>query len=144
LLKVEYIVLLGLVSDSINKHQIPWCNLTAIDDATLSDRKRLKEEYGIKTIMDLRTVYFPPLIQSGHGSNLSRTEHANQAKKRDADLKLPSIVHANAALSEPLQIPGMNYLRVNVNGKGFERSLLWQLSTWNITWVQFDLIRSYC
>jgi protein-tyrosine phosphatase len=30
--------------------------LTFPDDATLSDRKRLKEEYGIKTIIDLRTA----------------------------------------------------------------------------------------
>lgn len=86
------------------------------DDATLADRKRLKE-CGIKTIMDLRTV----------------TEHANQAKKREADLKVPTLVQSNEALSEPVQIPEMNYLEVNVNGKGFERSLLWQLSAWNIT-----------
>ena len=62
-----------------------------------------------------------------------RTEHANQAKKRDADLKIPTIVQSNDALAEPVKIPGMNYLEVNVNGKGFERSLLWQLSAWNIT-----------
>ncbi|KAH8598210.1 tyrosine/serine protein phosphatase-like protein [Bisporella sp. PMI_857] len=86
------------------------------DDATMSDRRRLKEEYGIKTIMDLRTV----------------TEHANQAKKRDADLNIPTIIQSNDALTEPVKIPGMEYLEVNVNGKGFERSLLWQLSTWNI------------
>jgi protein-tyrosine phosphatase len=33
-----------------------WTYLTPSDGGTLSDRKRLKEEYGIKTIMDLRTV----------------------------------------------------------------------------------------
>jgi len=87
------------------------------DDATLSDRERLREEFNIKTIMDLRTV----------------TEHANQAKKRDTDLKIPTIVQSNDALAEPVKIPGMNYLEVNVNGKGFERSLLWQLSGWSFT-----------
>jgi len=86
------------------------------DDATLSDRNRLKEEYGIKTVIDLRTV----------------TEHANQVKKRQGDLKVPAILQSNAALAEPVQIPGMNYLNININGKGFERSLLWQLSVWNI------------
>jgi len=45
---------------------------------------------------------------------------------------IPTIVQSNDALAEPVKIPGMNYLEVNVNGKGFERSLLWQLSTWNI------------
>jgi len=87
------------------------------DDAMLSDRKRLKEEYGIKTIMDLRTV----------------TEHANQAKKREEDLKVPALIQSNEALAEPVKIPGMNYMEVNINGKGFERSLLWQLSAWSFT-----------
>jgi len=87
------------------------------DDATLSDRQRLKAEYGIKTIMDLRTV----------------TEHANQAAKREGDLKIPALVQSNQALAEPVQIPGMNYMEVNINGKGFERSLLWQLSAWSFT-----------
>jgi hypothetical protein len=58
----------------------------------------------------------------------SSTEHANQAKKREGDLKIPSLVQSKAALAEPLKIPGMNYLEININGKGFERSLLWQLS----------------
>jgi len=91
--------------------------LITSDDATLSDRKRLKGEYDIKTIMDLRTV----------------TEHANQAKKREGDLKVPALIQSNAALAEPVKIPCMNYMEVNINGKGFERSLLWQLSAWNFT-----------
>jgi len=86
------------------------------DDATLSDRRRLKEEYGIKTVIDLRTV----------------TEHANQVKKRQGDLKSPALVQSNAALAEPSQIAGMTYLNININGKGFERSLLWQLSASSI------------
>ncbi|RDW64805.1 tyrosine protein phosphatase-like protein [Coleophoma cylindrospora] len=81
------------------------------DDATLSDRKRLKNELGIKTVMDLRTV----------------TEHVNQAKKREGDLKIPALLQSNEALAEPVKIPGMKYLEININGKGFERSLLWQL-----------------
>ncbi|KAG9241859.1 tyrosine/serine protein phosphatase-like protein [Calycina marina] len=87
------------------------------DDATMSDRRKLKEEYNINTIMDLRTV----------------TEHANQAKKRASDLQVPALVQSNDALAKPVQIPGMNYIEVNVNGKGFERTLMWQLSYWNIT-----------
>jgi len=104
-------------------------SLISTDDATVSDRKRLREEYGIKTIMDLRTVWvldFTPLFNLR--SDPSSTEHANQAKKRQGDLKIPALVQSNAALAEPLKIPGMNYLDININGKGFERSLLWQLS----------------
>ncbi|CZT02583.1 uncharacterized protein RCO7_09425 [Rhynchosporium graminicola] len=85
------------------------------DDATLSDRKRLQDEFGINTIMDLRTV----------------TEHANQAKKRAGDLEIPALLQSNSALAEPVKIPGINYLEINVNGKGFERSLLWKLKFWS-------------
>jgi protein-tyrosine phosphatase len=83
----------------------------------MSDRRKLTDLYNIKTIMDLRTV----------------TEHSNQAKKRSADLKIPTLLESNDALAEPVKISGMNYLEINVNGKGFERSLLWQLSAWNFT-----------
>jgi len=86
-----------------------------LDNATLSDRNKLRDEYGIKTILDLRT----------------KTEHINEIKKREADLNDPAQVGSNKTLSEPLQIPGIDYIDINVNGKGFERSLLWQLSYWN-------------
>jgi hypothetical protein len=68
-------------------------------------------------------------------SDLPRTEHANQAKKREGDLNIPALVQSNSALAEPVKIPGMNYMEVNINGKGFERSLLWQLSAWSFTCV---------
>lgn len=48
--------------DQVNTHVLDYFHgYTRItkqtpDDATLQDRKRLQEEYGIKTIMDLRTV----------------------------------------------------------------------------------------
>ncbi|TVY65752.1 hypothetical protein LSUE1_G006314 [Lachnellula suecica] len=100
------------------------------DDATLSDRKRLREEYGIKTIMDLRTVSAALSLPDIH-TNQRSTEHANQLKKREGDLKIPALVQSNAALAEPLQISGIKYLEVNINGKGFERSLLWQLKYWS-------------
>lgn len=61
------------------------------------------------------------------------TEHSNAAKKHEADLKVPALLQSNDALAEPVKIPGMNYLEVNVNGKGFERTLLWQLSAWHFT-----------
>ena len=64
-----------------------------------------------------------------------RTEHANQVKKREGDLKIPALVQSNEALTGPLKIEGINYLDINTNGKGFERSLLWQLKYWSLMFV---------
>ncbi|KAK9773816.1 putative Tyrosine specific protein phosphatases domain-containing protein [Seiridium cardinale] len=82
------------------------------DDASFSDRKKLKETYGIRTVIDLRT----------------KTEHLKQAQKRQADLKVPALLQSNAALAEPVQIPGLNYLEIKVTGKKFENHLTKQLS----------------
>lgn len=86
------------------------------DDASLRDRKILLEGLGIKTVMDLRT----------------KTEHLNQAKRRDADLKIPALVQSNEALAEPVKIPGLSYLEIRITGRAFERHLLSQLS-----WLSF-------
>lgn len=59
LLKSVYFDQLGQVSCRCG-FDIFGIPLTDSDDATISDRKRLKEDYGIKTIMDLRTVYNAP------------------------------------------------------------------------------------
>ncbi|APA09745.1 hypothetical protein sscle_05g045150 [Sclerotinia sclerotiorum 1980 UF-70] len=87
-----------------------------LDDATISDRQRIKDHYGIKTVLDLRTL----------------TEHDKQAKKRAMDIRDPRIVNLNSALKEPMKIPGIEYIEINVNGKGFERSLVWQLSPYSL------------
>ncbi|KAH8198868.1 hypothetical protein TruAng_006976 [Truncatella angustata] len=81
------------------------------DDATLSDRAKLKEHYRIRTVMDLRT----------------KTEHLKQSQKRAADLKVPALLQSNAALAEPVQIPGLRYLEIKVTGKKFENHMLKQL-----------------
>jgi len=86
------------------------------DDASVKDRHTLREALGIKTVMDLRT----------------KTEHLKQAEKRQADLKVPALLASNAALAEPVQIPGLNYLEIKLTGRKFERHLLSQLS-----WLQF-------
>jgi len=57
-----------------------------------------------------------------------RTEHLKQAQKRDADLRIPALLASNAALAEPAQIPGLNYLEIKITGKPFENYLLSQLS----------------
>ncbi|KAI1312841.1 protein-tyrosine phosphatase-like protein [Xylaria venustula] len=94
------------------------------DDATPSDRKRLTEELGIKTVMDLRT----------------KTEHLSQAKKRQADLKMPALIQSNTALAEPMQIPGLLYREVQVTGRRLERALLRRLSWWSFIKLIFLFI----
>ncbi|KAK8067188.1 protein-tyrosine phosphatase-like protein [Apiospora hydei] len=82
------------------------------DDASPEDRRKLKDEYGIKTVIDLRT----------------KTEHVKQAEKRQADLKVPALLQSNAALAEPVQIPGLRYLEIKITGGKFEKFLISQLS----------------
>ncbi|KAI0459784.1 protein-tyrosine phosphatase-like protein [Xylaria acuta] len=94
------------------------------DDATLDDRRRLAEELDIRTVIDLR----------------SKTEHVAQAEKRQADLKIPALLKSNAALAEPLQIPGLVYREVRVTGRRLERALLRQLSWWNFIKLIFLFI----
>jgi len=57
-LKRSFFGLHGLVGYPFSRpgHQSRTLRLTMQDDATLLDRERLKNEYGIKTVMDLRTV----------------------------------------------------------------------------------------
>ncbi|KAK7749378.1 hypothetical protein SLS62_008121 [Diatrype stigma] len=86
------------------------------DDGTPRDRERLRDELGIKTVIDLRT----------------KTEHARQAEKRQADMRVPALLQSNAALAEPMQIPGLRYLECKITGGRFETFLLGQLS-----WLSF-------
>lgn len=44
----------------------------------------------------------------------------------------PVLTASNRALHESMKIPGIKYREINVNGKGFERSLVWQLSPYSI------------
>ncbi|KAI0123112.1 tyrosine/serine protein phosphatase [Xylariales sp. AK1849] len=97
------------------------------DDATLADRQKLKGQYNIKTVIDLRT----------------KTEHIKQSKKRQADLKVPALPQSNAALSEPVQIPGLRYLEIKVTGKSFEKHLTSQLSWSSYTKLVWLYVRGY-
>jgi protein-tyrosine phosphatase len=73
--------------------------------------------------------YFGP---RGNFSNLHRTEHIDQARKRELKLKDSASTKSTDIAVDPVKIPDMNYLEINVNGKGFERGLLWKLSYWNL------------
>ncbi|KAI2641834.1 tyrosine/serine protein phosphatase [Hypomontagnella submonticulosa] len=86
------------------------------DDASKADRKKLKDDLGIRTVVDLRT----------------KTEHLKQAEKRQSDVtQKPATLQSNAALAEPLEIPGLRYRQIRVTGRRFERFLVSQLSWWS-------------
>ncbi|KAH9910015.1 tyrosine/serine protein phosphatase [Xylariomycetidae sp. FL2044] len=85
------------------------------DDATYGDRAKLTDDLGIRTVIDLRT----------------KTEHLQQAEKRTADLQVPALLRSNAALAEPVQIPGLTYVEIRITGSRFERFLLSQLGWWS-------------
>lgn len=90
-----------------------------LDDASAADRNVLTGEAGIKTIIDLR----------------SKTEHINAAKKHSAlavVAQSEAVPTSNSQVAEPLKMPGLRYEEINLNGKGFERALVWQLSYYSL------------
>ncbi|KAH7077135.1 protein-tyrosine phosphatase-like protein [Paraphoma chrysanthemicola] len=87
------------------------------DEATIQDRQRLLKDFGVKSIIDLRT----------------KTEHIEQAQKRDAKIKASAAVpQSNDDVAEPLKIPGIAYHEINFNGSAFSRMLVSKLS-----WIDF-------
>jgi protein tyrosine/serine phosphatase len=87
------------------------------DEASFQDRQRLSKEFGVKSIIDLRT----------------KTEHIEQAQKHDARIKASAAIpQSNDDVAEPLKIPGITYHEINFNGSAFSRMLLSKL-----TWLEF-------
>ncbi|KZF24667.1 tyrosine/serine protein phosphatase-like protein [Xylona heveae TC161] len=83
------------------------------DDASPASRDELVNKYGISSIIDLRT----------------KSEHIRQAQKRAATVKASAaLAPSDAAAAETVEIPGIRYHLINLNGRGFERNLLWQMS----------------
>jgi len=100
---------------------VPCCFINAVakavDDASLEDRQSLIREYGIKSIIDLRT----------------QTEHIDQVQKRNARIiSSAALPKTNDAVADPLKIQGIVYHAINFNGFAFSRMLLAQLS-----WMEF-------
>lgn len=91
------------------------------DLATASDRVKLSQEHGLKTFIDLR----------------SKTEHIEAAKK------LTNGSRASPAALEAAKIPGVRYAEVNLNGKGFERHIAWQLSYVNLARLATNMLLGY-
>ncbi|KAL6911041.1 protein-tyrosine phosphatase-like protein [Trichoderma evansii] len=90
-----------------------------LDDATAADKNLIRNELEMKAVIDLRT----------------RTEILKQIKKHQLEPGQPS--------GEPLQIQGLNYHGININGKSFERHLLGLLSWWDFFKVIFFFILGY-
>ena len=85
------------------------------DSATSNDRRRLMNDFHIKTIIDLRTP----------------TEHLEQSQKHVANTT-EAAATAPSDPFNPLRIPEINYKDINFNGSGYSNALIWQLSYWNI------------
>ena len=85
------------------------------DNASSADREALKTAVSIKTIIDLRTT----------------TEHMQQSSKRDALIKAQSSALAPKTeddVSQPVQIPGIDYVLISFTGSAYSRHLMGQLS----------------
>lgn len=79
------------------------------DMASASDRIKLTQHHALKTIIDLR----------------SQTEHIEASKK----------LAGSPSTAQPAKIAGIQYREINLNGRGFERHLVWQLSYLNLAWL---------
>lgn len=104
------------------------------DEASPSDRDQLVNKYKIKTILDLR----------------SKTEHINAAKKRSEvgpginSAALPSSdKDFDNTVRDSVEIPGIQYAYINLNGKGFERHLIWQLKYTSLAKLVFLMAMGY-
>jgi len=100
------------------------------DECSPSDRAQLVNKYKVQTILDLR----------------SKTEHINAAKKR-SDTAPASQSAAVPSSDRPedsaVHIPGVRYVYINLNGKGFERHLIWQLKYSSLAKLVFLMALGY-
>lgn len=97
------------------------------DSASNLDKTKLTQEYGLKTIIDLR----------------SKTEHIEAAKKLAAASRTPTTTSTKSENLEAARMPGVRYAEVNLNGKGFERHIAWQLSYSNLARLATNMLLGY-
>lgn len=98
------------------------------DRASEEDRTKLRDVYGIKTVIDLRT-------------KTELIEQRERLKLKPAGLQTLQPTEDEAA--GPLRIPGINYHNINLNGGAFERVLFWRLSLWNRTKLLALMVAGY-
>ena len=100
------------------------------DETSPSDRDQLTNKYKIRTILDLR----------------SKTEHINAAKKRSEvglTTKSAALPSSDKIVDDTVEIPGIRYAYINLNGKGFERHLIWQLKYTSLAKMVFLMAAGY-
>ncbi|RMZ81974.1 hypothetical protein DV737_g2283, partial [Chaetothyriales sp. CBS 132003] len=102
-----------------------------LDDATPSDRDKLVNQLNITTVIDLR----------------STTEHIIAAKKHADAVALAQAAAQPPTAKEtdvaPLKIPGLRYAEINLNGRAFERALVWQLKYGSLARLVFLMATGY-
>jgi protein tyrosine/serine phosphatase len=92
------------------------------DESSLADRAFLRDHFGIRTIIDLRTT----------------TEHKQQQEKREQRIRgfttsaecLSTVT--GEEIMRPLRIPGIDYSEINFNGSAYSRFMIAQLD-----WLSF-------
>ncbi|KPM41673.1 hypothetical protein AK830_g4903 [Neonectria ditissima] len=72
-----------------------------------------------------------------------RTEHINKAEKRETQAGIPALVKENAALVEPMYIPGLDYQEIKITGRPLEKFWLSQLGWWEFTRFLFLFLFGY-
>ncbi|EFY97587.2 tyrosine/serine protein phosphatase [Metarhizium robertsii ARSEF 23] len=97
------------------------------DDASAKDKLRIKNEFGIKTIIDLRT----------------KTELIKQAEKVQAETSGNAFSSWFSSRPSLPRIDGINYEEIRITGRPFERHLFSQLSWWSFFKVIFLFIFGY-
>ncbi|KAG8413227.1 hypothetical protein J3458_012815 [Metarhizium acridum] len=97
------------------------------DDASAKDKSSIKNEFGIKTIIDLRT----------------KTELIKEAEKVQAETSSNAFSSWFSSQPSLPRIDGINYEEIRITGRPFERHLLSQLSWWSFFKVIFLFIFGY-
>ncbi|KAF2456642.1 tyrosine/serine phosphatase-like protein [Lineolata rhizophorae] len=98
------------------------------DRTSLPDRRRLLEDYGLKSVLDLRTD----------------TELLQQAERYGADVHKSALnPDAGDKASLPLQIAEAAYHHVNFNGHAYSMSLMQKLSWLDIARVMGNMALGY-
>ncbi|GJC93779.1 tyrosine/serine protein phosphatase [Colletotrichum higginsianum] len=85
---------------------------------------------GITSVLNFRDVGSTVNSFQGRRKRLREELGIKAARKRKTDLQIPALLQSNAALAEPVQIPGLKYHDIRITGGRFEWFLVRQLSWW--------------
>ncbi|KAH8174207.1 tyrosine phosphatase family protein [Sarocladium implicatum] len=97
-----------------------------LDDATSRDQCTIRDDIGVKTVIDLRT-------KSEIG------EQATKYKTRPGALRL----HSRSSVAQPFHIQGLAYHEIKITGGPFERFLVSLLPLWSILKLLLFVVLGY-